>query len=747
MKTVRETIFQFLEVNAPVVALENDVEYLNRDGDYTVLPDGTRQVRNLYQACLKLFETNGDAYGQLIFNEAFHDGPKNVTIGSKVEAKNASKSPLSKDEQHFFEFFTKALEGGIADPLIQEAQQFIAKEVPDSPDAATQIQGVVGDLKKIGVESKNDLKYISTKGLNLKTDHDLTPIGEKFLKELGVKDTQVSIAESSAPLIGQGYNILNDSCVPSKIFDVTEVQTKYGLTIPSIAKIVAVNQTGTFMYNYETTQELVKGRLSHLNVSLNVDYSVFSFSGKAGFNLQADKKSSTKSQEMSYFVEERLFEVNLGNFRDPGLKLTTDFIEDVRTLPAKFQINTEGNRTSFERFFNRWGHFVVTKASGGGSVELKINSSAIKTDSKDIESIRTALTASFSSGFLDVGSNISGGDNSSLAVSGTSLLASSTVIWNGGSRELHKKDTIKDGHAMDQWRNSLTINPAMLSTEMYLEPISTLIRLADSTKYDSTYEALQKFLGGSFKVVVQKEKEAREKREREQKEKEEKEKAESNKRNETTKDPTPKKSCFPLQSHVTIIRAGTEMTEAIKNLKPGDLVLSYDTRNGNQLFSPFIAWLDYSLESTRFKRITLQNGSEVYITDDHLIFESSEKRVTKLAGELKVGDLLMVQNGETSKIVSITHCEKFGFGAPLTAAGTIYVDGVLASCYANLPPEGCRILGVEISAQTIGNIGFGPLKMLRWFQKYQFKMSKADMHPYAQSLIWVYQNILHQKLV
>ena len=111
IKIVKDTISEFLNVNAPVVAIENDVEDLKKDGEFTILPDGTRQVKNLYSACQAVMRKNGDLYGHLIFNEAFKPGRKKVTLGKETKAKNAKIDNLSKVESEFFEFFSHALAG------------------------------------------------------------------------------------------------------------------------------------------------------------------------------------------------------------------------------------------------------------------------------------------------------------------------------------------------------------------------------------------------------------------------------------------------------------------------------------------------------------------------------------------------------------------------------------------------------------------------------------------------------------
>ena len=52
-KVVQDVIFNTLKVNAPVVLLENDfIEAgLEKDGDFTKLPNGELQPKNSYDAC------------------------------------------------------------------------------------------------------------------------------------------------------------------------------------------------------------------------------------------------------------------------------------------------------------------------------------------------------------------------------------------------------------------------------------------------------------------------------------------------------------------------------------------------------------------------------------------------------------------------------------------------------------------------------------------------------------------------
>ena len=114
-KLVQDIIFQALKVTAPVVMLENNWgEYgLKVVGDFTSLPNGVLQPKNLYDACQKLLKKNTDNLGLITLNACFTKlRKKSPTLGRKTEAKDASKDPLDGEEEEFVKFFEQASKGG-----------------------------------------------------------------------------------------------------------------------------------------------------------------------------------------------------------------------------------------------------------------------------------------------------------------------------------------------------------------------------------------------------------------------------------------------------------------------------------------------------------------------------------------------------------------------------------------------------------------------------------------------------------
>ena len=112
---ISAAVFELLGVQAPVVFLENDFDEheLKKDGDFTVLPDGERQPKNLYNACLELLERNKDHFGLMVLNAFFTRTRKDCpTNGHKVEAKNSRAKMLSGNEKEFFEAYCEIAKGG-----------------------------------------------------------------------------------------------------------------------------------------------------------------------------------------------------------------------------------------------------------------------------------------------------------------------------------------------------------------------------------------------------------------------------------------------------------------------------------------------------------------------------------------------------------------------------------------------------------------------------------------------------------
>ena len=113
-KVVQDVIFDALKINAPVVLLENEFEAydLEKDGDFTKLPNGELQPKNLYDACQNVLRKNEDNLGLVTFNACFSKLKRVKDGGHKIAAKDAANDVLTKDEEEFAEYFELAARGG-----------------------------------------------------------------------------------------------------------------------------------------------------------------------------------------------------------------------------------------------------------------------------------------------------------------------------------------------------------------------------------------------------------------------------------------------------------------------------------------------------------------------------------------------------------------------------------------------------------------------------------------------------------
>ncbi|KAF7692854.1 tiggy-winkle hedgehog protein [Silurus meridionalis] len=146
--------------------------------------------------------------------------------------------------------------------------------------------------------------------------------------------------------------------------------------------------------------------------------------------------------------------------------------------------------------------------------------------------------------------------------------------------------------------------------------------------------------------------------------------------------------CFPGSASVYL---SDGRTKHVKDLVEGDEVLAADEQ-GNLVYSDFITYLDRDLITRRTFLVleTSQPKATLRLTPAHLVFiwdDSDGLGMTaKFASDVKAGQKVFVWEGRGSlrstRVERVYAVEDRGSYAPLTAHGTVVVDGVLASCYA-----------------------------------------------------------------
>ena len=130
-------------------------------------------------------------------------------------------------------------------------------------------------------------------------------------------------------------------------------------------------------------------------------------------------------------------------------------------------------------------------------------------------------------------------------------------------------------------------------------------------------------------------------------------------------------------------------TVAIEELQLGDEVQTIE--NGNLHMTTFLGWIHKEADhNEQFLKLKTES-TQITLSEKHVIFYKPKGRerdamTTTFADLVEEGDLLkVILNGEVlwERVVDVDRETRKGIYTPLTSAGTILVDNVLASCYAD----------------------------------------------------------------
>lgn len=123
---------------------------------------------------------------------------------------------------------------------------------------------------------------------------------------------------------------------------------------------------------------------------------------------------------------------------------------------------------------------------------------------------------------------------------------------------------------------------------------------------------------------------------------------------------------------------------SIANLKPGDYLKSFDTSQNKWIFSKFVTYLHKDADVlAKYISIRTSFNQSITISSLHLIAKHVNSKLEFVfAKEINLGDFIKAESG-LQKVIELSEVYRNGAYAPLTESGTIVVDSVLASCYAN----------------------------------------------------------------
>lgn len=312
---------------------------------------------------------------------------------------------------------------------------------------------------------------------------------------------------SNCSVVTHGYDVHNDTILPSQIFNIHDVPTAYGMAIPSITQIQRKNATDVTHQSFDSLEALIKSRLAYLQINHQVNKIEFGrfrydrYTSKAGLGLNLSNSSSeAKGETVSYHSithEEKLFDVSMANIPRCKSSYTNDFIAAIAELPTGLSVSDEyfPGQPTWEQFFKRWGAYVVTKASGGGSFETIVDSDSLGEEFQDKNKIEAHLKIAYNTFFINNFLEIDAGKDTKDIEGLFDFLSKSTMNVIGGSTDSRNFVSSNNQREFNAWKNSLQTHPKMLTTNMVLEPITTFVKIVDPKKYPAALRNFRAYVG------------------------------------------------------------------------------------------------------------------------------------------------------------------------------------------------------------------------------------------------------------
>jgi len=174
------------------------------------------------------------------------------------------------------------------------------------------------------------------------------------------------------------------------------------------------------------------------------------------------------------------------------------------------------------------------------------------------------------------------------------------------------------------------------------------------------------------------------------------------------------RKCFSDQSFVTLSNGSKKL---LKDVAIGDVVKTLDTF-GNLIDTPVIMFMDKDKDKSLFFNIQTHGNKSLVVSATHLIAlpGGEYKFAKKLEKEDKIISYDFEKNTQVEdKIKSIIVEAVDGYSAPLTDAGTILVNDVLASCYA------------IIESHNIAHAAMAPVRWWRYMQPIDSSVATTEM--------------------
>jgi hypothetical protein len=291
----------------------------------------------------------------------------------------------------------------------------------------------------------------------------------------------------SSPIVGYGYNLMNDETLPAVPFSSLEISSwkpsPLGYTLPSFISCSKLPHSSHQQYkNFANTiEESITQRMSYLSFP---PYEVFNYSAfegqlRLGFNVnpQDDEVAS-----FSAVKEVRTHKMELND----QVKLKEEFVEHINSL-RPFDPSVRDSEKEWKGFFGTWGTHIVTVAYVGGFIQGTVLGERLRASFQN--STEVSLTLENIVNFTKV----ERGDLTFYGVFGGEK--------DPNLANIHEMSTEERNEVLKNWFESLSYDPVVLTYQMELVPISEIVRRSNETIGKEIDKALNLLMQGNLKYV------------------------------------------------------------------------------------------------------------------------------------------------------------------------------------------------------------------------------------------------------
>ena len=346
---LKEHSLKYLNTEASVVYLENDIEHheLEKEGDWTILRDGTLQPKNVFEEMMQLTDKHKDEVG----HEAIR-----LYFASKGVNKPVIKKQLGQDKLMEYEIrkwrsiIAQEFDNAPRNEVSQALQTYAHKH----PDVCTE-RSLITLMIELNARLLTTLADLHSMTLNQVqerlTPYHLTQIENQSLVEgCGVKPYQFPDILQD---IGYGMNAETRERTHSPILELsTECHVQRGVKLPKSMHVL---------------NPIEKRR---------VEWTRLSESNFVQDNLTGQMLSPTTPTEIhvvkyQFQIVYSIYTVKLSLSDDQLLvsQLSAGFKEAVTALPESSIGEGSQVRREYVDFLNKYGHWVIVGCECGGWVE------------------------------------------------------------------------------------------------------------------------------------------------------------------------------------------------------------------------------------------------------------------------------------------------------------------------------------------------------------------------------------------